>query len=77
MAFLADGRILVTADYGGRIRLWWLPTTEHLGDLVCGEDEYRPVLGRSSDGRRLACATESAVTIWVIDDREGTTRGAP
>ena len=45
----------------GRTRPVVAPDLEHLGDLNCGQDEYRPVLGRSPDGRRLACATESAV----------------
>jgi WD40 repeat protein len=60
-----DGTLLVTADYG-LLRVWDLPTGEHLAGALMADDSPRAAI-LSPDKSRLAVVFRTVIVIWELN----------
>ncbi|WP_425297712.1 caspase, EACC1-associated type [Nocardia asiatica] len=71
MALSTDGRVLVTADTHGRLRIWDLTDPRHGKPIgpVFGGDEQTEAVALSSDGSRLVTGTgKGTLSYWDLSD---------
>jgi WD40 repeat protein/serine/threonine protein kinase len=79
LAIAPDGRLLLTGDHGGMIRLWDVGSGHSLGSLV-GHTAAVNGFSFASDGRLLASAASSNLTargevsLWELSTHRETTR---
>ncbi|XP_028339822.1 WD repeat-containing protein 90 [Physeter macrocephalus] len=72
LAFSPDDRLLVTlGDYGDRTLALWSTATYELVSSTCLPEPVHGVAFNPWDTGELACVGQGAVTLWLLQQREG------